>query len=436
MALGGGTWLTQNKVLNGTYINFISAARASTNLSDRGYVALPMELDWGPDEQIFTVTQEDFEQNSLKIFGYLHDDDKLKGLRDLFKNATVLYAYKLNKGVKASNKFATAKYSGVKGNDIKIVITTDIDEGSKYNVTTLYGNKEIETQTVSVIKDLVPNDYIGEWKGEALEATSGIALEGGTNGEAVTGTEYQAFLDAIEAYNFNTLGCLSTTDQIKSLFVAFTKRLRDEVGAKFQTVLYKNEKADYEGIISVDNSVSDTGEVESSLVYWTVGAEGGCSINKTVENKKYDGEFTVNATTKQYDLIEGIKAGKFIFHKVGDDVRVLNDINTLTNYTTEKGEDFSSNQVVRVLDQVANDTALLFNTKYAGEFPNDKSGRVSLWNDIVDLDKKLEKIRAIEDFSSDNVIVEKGETKRAVLLTQTINPTVAMGQLYMAVYVA
>ena len=45
-------------------------------------------------------------------------------------------------------------------------------------------------------------------------------------------------------------------------------------------------------------------------------------------------------------------------------------------------------------------------------------------------------IRAIQDFSSDNVIVEKGETKRAVLLTQTINPTVAMGRLYMAVYVA
>ena len=284
MALGGGTWIAQNKVLNGTYINFISAARASTNLSDRGYVALPMELDWGPDEEVFTVTQEDFQKDSLKIFGYSYDDDKLKGLRDLFKNATVLYAYKLNKGVKASNKFATAKYSGVKGNDIKIVITTDIDEGSKYNVTTLYGNKEIETQTVAAIKDLVPNDYIGEWKSEALEATAGIALEGGTNGEAVTGTEYQAFLDAIEAYNFNTLGCLSTTDQIKSLFVAFTKRLRDEVGAKFQTVLYKYEKADYEGIISVDNSVSDAGELESSLVYWTVGAEGGCAVNKTIEN--------------------------------------------------------------------------------------------------------------------------------------------------------
>ena len=28
MALGGGTWLVQNKVLPGTYINFVSAKRA------------------------------------------------------------------------------------------------------------------------------------------------------------------------------------------------------------------------------------------------------------------------------------------------------------------------------------------------------------------------------------------------------------------------
>lgn len=45
MALGGGTFLTQNKVLAGAYINFISAAKASANLSDRGYATMPLELD-------------------------------------------------------------------------------------------------------------------------------------------------------------------------------------------------------------------------------------------------------------------------------------------------------------------------------------------------------------------------------------------------------
>ena len=47
MALGGGTFLTQNKVLPGAYINFISVATASTNMSDRGYAAMGLELDWG-----------------------------------------------------------------------------------------------------------------------------------------------------------------------------------------------------------------------------------------------------------------------------------------------------------------------------------------------------------------------------------------------------
>jgi len=42
MALGGGTFLVQNKVLPGSYINFISAARASAVLSDRGVATMPL----------------------------------------------------------------------------------------------------------------------------------------------------------------------------------------------------------------------------------------------------------------------------------------------------------------------------------------------------------------------------------------------------------
>ena len=42
MALGGGTWLTQNKKLPGTYINFTSKVRASVNFADRGYAAMPI----------------------------------------------------------------------------------------------------------------------------------------------------------------------------------------------------------------------------------------------------------------------------------------------------------------------------------------------------------------------------------------------------------
>ncbi|HFL3816615.1 TPA: phage tail sheath family protein [Clostridioides difficile] len=436
MALGGGTFVTQNKILPGSYINFISAKRATSSLSDRGIVAMPLELDWGIDEEVFQVTSDDFEKYSTKYFGYDYTHDKLKGLRDLFKNIRLGYFYKLNKGVKASCTIAIAKYSGIRGNDLKVTVTTNIDDNAKFDVVTLLDNKKVDTQIAKVITDLQDNDYI-TWKKDAtLEASAGLVFTGGTNGEAVTGAEYQAFLDKIESYSFNALGCLATTTEIKSLFVEFTKRMRDKVGAKFQTVLYKKSDADYEGVVSIENKIKDKDLVESSLIYWVTGAIAGCDINKSNTNKKYDGEFDVDVNYTQIQLEEALKSGKFIFHKVGDEVHVLEDINTFVSFTDDKNDDFSSNQSVRVLDQIANDIATLFNDKYLGKVPNDKAGRISFWNDVVKHHKELENIRAIEDFKTDDVSVELGNDKKTVIVSDAVKVINAMSKLYMTVSVS
>ncbi|MDB2848451.1 phage tail protein [Clostridioides difficile] len=436
MALGGGTFITQNKILPGAYINFISAKRATSSLSDRGIVAMPIELDWGIDEEVFTVTSDDFEKYATKHFGYDYTHEKLKGLRDLFKNIRLGYFYKLNKGVKASCTIAIAKYSGIRGNDLKVIVTTNIDDNTKFDVITLLDNKKVDTQIAKVITDLEDNDYVNWKKDATLEASAGLVFTGGANGEAVTGAEYQAFLDKIESYSFNALGCLATTTEIKSLFVEFTKRMRDKVGAKFQTVLYKKSDADYEGVVSVENKIKDTGLLESSLIYWTTGAIAGCDINKSNTNKRYDGEFDVDVNYTQIHLEEALKTGKFIFHKVGDEVHVLEDINTFVSFTDEKNDDFSSNQSVRVLDQIANDIATLFNTKYLGEVPNDKSGRISFWNDVVKHHEQLQNMRAIEDFKADDVSVEPGSDKKTVVVSDAVKVISAMSKLYMTVSVS
>ncbi|SJQ50707.1 Phage tail sheath protein [Clostridioides difficile] len=436
MALGGGTFVTQNKILPGAYINFISAKRATSSLSDRGIVAMPLELDWGIDEEVFQVTSDDFEKYSTKYFGYDYTHDKLKGLRDLFKNIRLGYFYKLNKGVKASCSIATAKYSGTRGNDLKVIVTTNVDDNTKFDVVTLLDNKKVDTQIAKVITDLQDNDYI-TWKKDAtLEASAGLVFTGGTNGEAVTGAEYQAFLDKIESYSFNALGCLATTTEIKSLFVEFTKRMRDKVGAKFQTVLYKKSDADYEGVVSIENKIKDKDLVESSLIYWATGAIAGCDINKSNTNKRYDGEFDVDVNYTQIQLEEALKTGKFIFHKVGDEVHVLEDINTFVSFTDDKNDDFSSNQSIRVLDQIANDIATLFNDKYQGAVPNDKSGRISFWNDVVKHHEQLQNMRAIEDFKADDVSVEPGSDKKTVVVSDAVKVISAMSKLYMTVSVS
>jgi len=294
MALGGGTFLTQNKILPGSYINFISAAKASAALADRGYAAMGLEMDWGIENEVFSVTNGDFQKESLKMFGYDYSSDKLKGLRDLFLNLKTLYAYRLNGGgAKAANTFATAKYSGIRGNALKVVIQVNTDDEAAFDVSLYIDDTTLlDKQTVKSAAELKDNDYV-IWKtGATLAATAGEALTGGTNG-TVNGAAHQAFLDKAEAYSFNILGCLSTEESVKGLYSAYTKRMRDEVGAKFQLVVH-NEPYDYEGVINIKNNVvNETGFPVSSLVYWTTGAEASCNVNASLLNKKYDGEFEV-----------------------------------------------------------------------------------------------------------------------------------------------
>ena len=441
MAYGGGTFTVQNKVLPGTYINFVSTASASASLSDRGTATMPVALTWGPDDEVFELTAADFQKYSLKKLGYAYTADELKGLRDLFLNANTVYLYNLaSGGSKASCTYATAVYPGTRGNDIYLVIEADADtddesESTSYVVTTYIGGTEVDEQTVTSASELEDNDYVTFDTTATLAATSKEPLSGGTDG-TVTSTSYQNYMDKIEAYSFNTMGVATTDDTIKALFASFVERLRDEMGVKFQLVLY-NYEADYMGTINVKNAVTDTDDLfdESSLVYWVTGASAGCAVNKSLQNTTYDGEFTVDTDYTQTELKAAIQNGEFVFHLVGDDVRVLDDINSMVTTSDDCGEVFQSNQTIRVIDQIANDVATTFNDKYLGSVQNDAAGRISLWSDIVKLLQQLEDIRAIEDFEDSDVVVEEGDTKKSVAVTVVITVVNAMSKLYMTVTV-
>lgn len=435
MALGGGSFTTQNKELPGAYINFVSAASASAALSDRGIATMPLELDWGRENEVFEVTNEDFQKNSMKIFGYAFDDPKMKGLSDLFLGARTLYAYRLNGGgTKAENMFCTALYCGTRGNDLKIAIQSNADSPEKFDVMTYLGEMKVDVQTVAAVKELAANDYVAFKADAMLEATASAPLEGGTNG-TVNGMEHQAYLDKIETYAYNTMGVPVTDETTKKLYVAFNKRLRDEMGIKFQLVLYRFA-ADYSGCISVRNKVTDAGWDESSLVYWVTGAQAGCEVNKSCQHKLYQGSFAVDTDFTQNQLKQAVKDGEFVLHKVNSDIRVLEDINTMVTVSDTQGEIFKDNQTIRVIDQLGNDIAALFSSKYLGVVPNDAAGRVSLWSDIVAHHRELEKIRAIEDFADSDVTVEQGNTKKTVVVTDIVTVVNTMGKLYMTITVA
>ena len=439
MALGGGNFLVQNKVLPGAYMNFVSVAKASATLSDRGIATLPLPMSWGPEGEMFTVELADFLKNSLKIFGYDYTADSLKPMREIFKHAKTVHFFRLNaNGQKAGNTFATAKYPGTRGNDLRVVIEANentTESAPLYDVSTYLGTVKVGYQeAVSKAADLVNNDYV-DWKTTAtLALTASTPLTGGTDG-AVENAAYQEYLDQAESYTFNAMGCPVATDTITGLFAAFCKRMRDDVGKKFQCVVFRN-LADFEGVVSVKNGLkADTTDPTPALIPWVTGVVAGTAVNKSATNMAYDGEYEVDTKYTQTQLEAGIKEGSFMFHTVDGATVVLEDVNTFVSVTDEKSADFSSNQTIRVLDQIANDIAVLFAKKYLGKVPNDAAGRISLWNDIVKHHTELQDIRAIEDFTGDNVTVEQGDTKKAVVVNDYVTPVNAMAQLYMTVWV-
>lgn len=98
-------------------------AYASATLSDRGYATIALPMSWGPEGKVFTVELAEFLKQSQKIFGYAYTAPELLPMREIFKHAMTVYFYRLNMGgKKAANDFATAKYPGIRGNDLRVVI--------------------------------------------------------------------------------------------------------------------------------------------------------------------------------------------------------------------------------------------------------------------------------------------------------------------------
>lgn len=438
MALGGGTFIAQDKKLPGAYINFKGVAKAF-KLSDRGTAAVALSLPWGELGKVFTVTKDRVHRDSKKLFGYDYNAPEMYPVRELFMGASKLFVYRLGtEGAKATNTLADAKYVGTAGNKIITTVTktTDGENPTGWAVRTYFDGELVDEQQAGTSDNtdvLLDNDFVIWKSGVTLAETTK------TTGMMKSGTDPTAelshgkFLTALQTKTFQTVACGSSDETIVKEYVEFVKSMRESYGIKCQAVVY-NIKSDYEGIINVKNPAENKDAF--ALVYWVAGVEAGCPVNESCTNKVYDGELTVKADYTQDELEDALDQGFFVMHLVDDDVRVLDDINSLITFDDVKTEDFASNQSIRVLDQIATDVRMIFSKRYIGLTPNDTAGREAFWNDIVTICRSMQDIRAIEDFSADSVEVSPGEKKKAVEANFTVKPVNAMAQLYCTVQVA
>lgn len=249
-------------------------------------------------------------------------------------------------------------------------------------------------------------------------------------------------LTALEAYEFNVIVSASMEASEVTAIIARVKTWRDNIGKKCQAVVYNHTVTSDLNNIAVINVASkpilpadDQIHTEAALVYWVAGAMAACAVNKSCTNMMYDGDLTIDVAHSQAELQSYLDAGKIVFHLVYGEVRMLEDVNSLITPSDDQNVDFKYNQTIRVIDQIANDIAYLFNTKYLGRIQNNASGRISLWNDIVTHHKQLETMGAIENFKSENVTVHEGDNIRSVVVNDIIQIVGTMSQLFMTVVI-
>lgn len=425
MALGSGGFTAQNKILPGSYINVISLSAASASPGERGTAALALPLSWGETDRIVSVSAETLLTDSETLFGAAYDDPALLPLREALKKAKSVLCYRLGGGAKASSAAGTAKYPGTVGNELTVSVAADPDS-DLFTVTTRKNGKIVDTQIVSAASELTDNEWVDFSDELPMTENAGIAFTGGTDGEVLT-ENYQTFLDLLESERFQTLAYSGTNETIQTLFAEYTKRLR-QLGARFQTVLYRYA-ADSEGIVNAGNAAE--GADEGAAVYWIAGLLAGCDVSETAFHTVYNGELTLSASFTNEQLEQAIENGVFLLHKVGDQLRVLKDINSLLSFTDKKGVLFSDNRTIRVSDGIASDVATLFAQTYMGRIPNTAAGRSALRSDLIRLLRAMSDSGAIESFSADDVTVTQGDDKASVSINLAILLPGAMEKLYM-----
>lgn len=166
--MAGGTWIDQNKVRPGVYINYKSAPSSLATMGERGVVAIARQLDWAEKGKFYTIEQP----SDCVQLGYTITDDAMLFVRQILlgsnrtQGATKILIWSLEEetggtDVKASGSIGNltleAVEAGKAGNKITVTSTAD---GSDFVIVTSFDGTAVDSQTVATIAALVDNDYV------------------------------------------------------------------------------------------------------------------------------------------------------------------------------------------------------------------------------------------------------------------------------------
>ena len=445
--MAGGTWNGQNKVIPGVYINTKSQGNVSVTVGTKGTVAIAESLSWGEPG---TVRQIIPGEDLRPYIGYDITHEKAMFLREMMKGSDktdgpvkiLLYRPTGTGGAKAAGSIGeltvTALYDGIRGNDIAVIIQEDPDTEDVFDVLTVIDGTVVDTQSASEINELTDNQWVTFSGTGKLTQTAGQVLSGGAD-PVIASADYADFLTAIEPYPFDILAYDGTDKTVIQAYASFVKRVSERAGKKCQAVMANASACNSEWVISAGNGVKlEDGTVltPQQAVWWLAGAEAGARYNQSLTYAQYPGAAEAMPRMTDEQAEQAVKRGEIVFIDNFDTVKVCTDINTLTSFSADKGQEYSKNRVMRVLNQYCNDTYRQLSLHYLGKIDNNENGRnlVKGWN--VGYLNEMQANGGIRDFQSEDVVVSPGNTVDAVVLNVALRPVDSIEKIYVSVTVS
>ena len=445
--MAGGTWTTQNKVRPGVYIRFTTNRALGLTVGERGVVTICEPMSWGPVGEVMTVANGD---NMTPYTGYDITNEKNRFLREIFRGTnrtsppTTLYLYRpaatssAKATVTTGTLTATAKYPGVRGNDITIVVTEDVDNEGSFFVSTVVDGEIQDQQSAETVADLVPNDWV-DWSGTgALTATVGAPLTSGADG-TVAASAYSDYLEAIEPYKFDVIIYDGSDSTVQDSMVGFVNRLADENGQYTQLVAANLTAPDSRFVINVMSGVTLADGTELTprqVTWWAGGATAGAKFNESLTYATYPTAVAVSPLLTNNQIISALQSGQFILVADFDEVHVEQDIDSLTTYTTDIGVVYKKNRIIRLCNTIANDIYQQFSQNYIGVVNNNDAGRARFKAAIVGYLYQIQDAEGIQNFDPEDVEVLPGIDIDAIVVNVAFYAVDAVEKIYMTVSVS
>lgn len=445
--MAGGTWTTQNKVRPGVYIRFTTNRALGLTVGERGVVTICEPMSWGPVGEVMTVANGD---DMTPYTGYDITNEKNRFLREIFRGTNrtsppiTLYLYRptatssAKATVTTGTLTATAKYPGVRGNDITIVITEDVDNEGSFFVSTVVDGEIQDQQSAETVADLVPNDWV-DWSGTgALTATVGAPLTSGADG-TVAASAYSDYLEAIEPYKFDVIIYDGSDSTVQDSMVGFVNRLADENGQYTQLVAANLTAPDSRFVINVMSGVTladGTTLTPQQVTWWAGGATAGAQFNESLTYATYPTAVAVSPLLTNNQIISALQSGQFILVADFDEVHVEQDIDSLTTYTTDIGVVYKKNRIIRLCNTIANDIYKQFSQNYIGVVNNNDAGRARFKAAIVGYLYQIQDAEGIQNFDPEDVEVLPGIDIDAIVVNVAFYAVDSVEKVYMSVSVS